>query len=112
MKQVIINIDGLLWKQKRPRVAYVMLSVGDLEFPIRVTVQDRYAAKDFPLINLERFGQGIYAYPKETELAGKVPLKDLAMFLYSERLKLEDRLGKKKFTEIDRYICRFIKKCA
>ena len=44
--------------------------------------------------------------------AGKVPMKDLAMFLYSERLKLEDRLGKKKFTEIDRYICRFIKKCA
>ena len=111
MKPVIINIDSVLWKQKRPKVAYVMLSVGDAEFPIRVAVQDRHFTTDFPLIDLERFGEGIYAYPKETELAGTAPVKELAMFMYSQRLKAEDMLGRARFNEIDRYVCRTIRGC-
>jgi len=115
-KPVLLSFDGILRDRASSKVAYVILCSCGESYPIRMVLNrtpSRSSTEAFnsSVFNLEKFDSAFtYAMVKEIDMPNSTPLKDLSLFLHDQRMKIEDLVGTDKFSKIDNYVCRKIKK--
>lgn len=115
-KPVLLSFDGIVRDRASSKIAYVILCSCGESYPIRMilnrtTSRSVTGALNSSVFNLEKFDSAFtYAIVTEISMPNSTPLKDLALFLHDQRMKIEDKVGTAMFSKIDRYVCREIKK--